>query len=51
MSALATVLTLLGGVSGGVDHRQAARGRASSLLFVLCLIPFWVSETVRRSAG
>ena len=26
---------------------KIARGRAKSLLFVLCLIPFWVSETVR----
>src|SRR5207244_11425200 len=26
---------------------KVARGRASSLLFVVCLIPFWVSETVR----
>jgi len=24
-----------------------ARGRASALLFAVCLIPFWVSETVR----
>jgi spermidine/putrescine transport system permease protein len=26
---------------------KLARGRASSLLFIVCLIPFWVSETVR----
>src|SRR4029077_14970554 len=26
---------------------KIARGRSKSLLFVLCLIPFWVSETVR----
>jgi len=30
-----------------VDHRKLARGRAGSLLFIVCLIPFWVSETVR----
>ena len=26
---------------------KIAKGRSKSLLFVLCLIPFWVSETVR----
>jgi spermidine/putrescine transport system permease protein len=26
---------------------KLARGRASALLFMVCLIPFWVSETVR----
>ncbi len=26
---------------------KVARGRSSALLFVVCLIPFWVSETVR----
>jgi len=26
---------------------KLARGRSSSLLFIVCLIPFWVSETVR----
>jgi spermidine/putrescine transport system permease protein len=26
---------------------KLAQGRSSSVLFILCLIPFWVSETVR----
>ena len=26
---------------------KIARGRSKSVLFILCLIPFWVSETVR----
>jgi len=47
MSALATVLTLLVAFPVAWIIAKVARGRASSLLFVLCLIPFWVSETVR----
>jgi len=30
-----------------VTLAKLARGRMSALLFVVCLIPFWVSETVR----
>jgi spermidine/putrescine transport system permease protein len=47
MSALATTLTLLVAFPVAWIIAKVARGRASSLLFVLCLIPFWVSETVR----
>jgi spermidine/putrescine transport system permease protein len=47
MSALATALTLLIAFPVAWVITQVARGRASALLFVLCLIPFWVSETVR----
>jgi spermidine/putrescine transport system permease protein len=47
MSVLATALTLLVAFPVAWVITKVARGRASSLLFVLCLIPFWVSETVR----
>jgi len=47
LSALATALTLLVAFPVAWIIAKVARGRASSLLFVLCLIPFWVSETVR----
>ena len=47
MSALATALTLLVAFPVAWIIAKVARGRASSLLFVVCLIPFWVSETVR----
>ena len=47
MSALATALTLLVAFPVAWIIAKVARGRVSSLLFVLCLIPFWVSETVR----
>jgi spermidine/putrescine transport system permease protein len=47
MSALATALTLLIAFPVAWVITKVARGRASALLFVLCLIPFWVSETVR----
>jgi spermidine/putrescine transport system permease protein len=47
MSAVATALTLLVAFPVAGIIAKVARGRASSLLFVLCLIPFWVSETVR----
>ena len=47
MSILATLLTL--GLAFPVAWiiAKVAQGRAASLLFVVCLIPFWVSETVR----
>src|SRR5438477_7224018 len=47
MSALATACTLLIAFPTAWYLAKIARGYAKSLLFVLCLIPFWVSETVR----
>jgi len=47
MSALATALTLLVAFPVAWIIAKIAHGRASRLLFVVCLIPFWVSETVR----
>jgi spermidine/putrescine transport system permease protein len=47
LSALATALTLLVAFPIAWTIAKLARGRASALLFVVCLIPFWVSETVR----
>jgi spermidine/putrescine transport system permease protein len=47
VSALATALTLLVAFPAAWVITKVARGRSSSLLFVMCLIPFWVSETVR----
>ena len=47
MSIIATACTLLIAFPTAWYIAKIARGRAKSLLFVLCLIPFWVSETVR----
>ena len=47
MSILATLLTLLMAFPIAWMIAKIARGRRKSLLFILCLIPFWVSETVR----
>jgi spermidine/putrescine transport system permease protein len=47
MSMLATALTLLLAFPIAWTIAKIARGRARSLMFVACLIPFWVSETVR----
>jgi spermidine/putrescine transport system permease protein len=47
MSAAATALTLLLAFPIAWTIAKLTQGRASSLLFMLCLIPFWVSETVR----
>jgi len=47
MSILATACTLALAFPVAWYIAKIARGRAQSLLFVLCLIPFWVSETVR----
>ena len=47
MSIFATLCTLLIAFPAAWYIAKIARGRAKSLLFVLCLIPFWVSETVR----
>ena len=47
MSVIATGCTLLLAFPIAWTIAKLARGRARSLLFVLCLVPFWVSETVR----
>jgi spermidine/putrescine transport system permease protein len=47
MSVIATLLTLLIAFPIAWIIAKLLRGRASSLLFIVCLIPFWVSETVR----
>src|SRR6202011_2696523 len=47
MSVIATLLTLLIAFPVAWIIAKLARGRAGSLLFIICLIPFWVSETVR----
>jgi spermidine/putrescine transport system permease protein len=47
MSLIATFLTLLLAFPIAWIIAKIAKGRAGSLLFIVCLIPFWVSETVR----
>lgn len=47
MSILATLITLLLAFPIAWTIAKLVRGRAKSLLLVMCLIPFWVSETVR----
>jgi spermidine/putrescine transport system permease protein len=47
LSAAATALTLVIAFPIAWVITKVAQGRASALLFVVCLIPFWVSETVR----
>jgi spermidine/putrescine transport system permease protein len=47
MSVAATLLTLLLAFPIAWIIAKLAQGRSSSVLFILCLIPFWVSETVR----
>ena len=47
MSILATALTLLIAFPVAWTIAKIVRGRSKSMLFVMCLIPFWVSETVR----
>ena len=47
MSIIATACTLLIGFPTAWYIVKIARGQAKSVLLVLCLIPFWVSETVR----
>jgi len=47
MSIIATAVTLLLAFPIAWTIAKLVRGRSRSLLFVLCLIPFWVSETVR----
>ncbi len=47
MSVIATFLTLVLAFPIAWIIAKLAKGRSSSLVFMLCLIPFWVSETVR----
>ncbi|HEY3658564.1 MAG TPA: ABC transporter permease [Steroidobacteraceae bacterium] len=47
MSVAATLVTLLLAFPIAWVIAKLSPGRAGSLLFILCLIPFWVSETVR----
>ena len=47
MSAIATILTLLIAFPIAWTITKLAPGKLGAMLFVVCLIPFWVSETVR----
>jgi spermidine/putrescine transport system permease protein len=47
MSIVATMCTFAIAFPVSWYIAKIAKGRPKSLLFVLCLIPFWVSETVR----
>jgi spermidine/putrescine transport system permease protein len=47
LSLVSTAMTLLVAFPIAWTIAKIARGRVQSTLFVLCLIPFWVSETVR----
>jgi len=47
ISIVATALTLLLAFPIAWTIAKLTRGRLSALLFAVCLIPFWVSETVR----
>jgi spermidine/putrescine transport system permease protein len=47
MSLLATAITLLVAFPIAYYIAKLARGRAQSALFLMCLLPFWVSEIVR----
>jgi spermidine/putrescine transport system permease protein len=47
MSIVATAITLLMAFPMAWTIAKIARGRNKSMLFIMCLIPFWVSETVR----
>jgi spermidine/putrescine transport system permease protein len=47
ISILATACTLAIAFPVAWYIARIARGRTRSVLFILCLIPFWVSETVR----
>ncbi|MDE0588634.1 ABC transporter permease [Halocynthiibacter sp. C4] len=47
MSIVATVLTLLIAFPISYYIAKIARGRLQSVLFLMCLVPFWVSELVR----
>ncbi|SFE87795.1 spermidine/putrescine transport system permease protein [Sulfitobacter brevis] len=47
MSIASTVLTLLIGFPISYYIAKLTRGRTKTTLFLMCLIPFWVSELVR----
>jgi len=47
MASLATLITLLIAFPVSYYIAKMARGRTRSALFLLCLVPFWVSELVR----
>ena len=47
MAILATACTLAIAFPVAWHIAKVARGRSKSVLFILCLVPFWVSETVR----
>ena len=47
MSILATVLTLILGFPIAYYIAKLTRGRTKPTLFLMCMIPFWVSELVR----
>ncbi len=47
MSVIATLVTLVLAFPIAWIIAKLAPGRAGSLLFIVCLIPFWLSETVR----
>jgi len=47
MSIFATILTLLIGFPVAYYIAKMSKGRTQSALFLLCLVPFWVSELVR----
>lgn len=47
ISVLATLFTLLATFPVAWVIAKTLRGRAGSVLFIVCLVPFWVSETVR----
>jgi len=47
MSITATILTLLIGFPVSYYIAKMVRGRVRALLFIMCMIPFWVSELVR----
>ena len=47
MSVLATALTLILGFPIAYYIAKLTRGRTKNTLFLMCMIPFWVSELVR----
>jgi spermidine/putrescine transport system permease protein len=47
LSIVSTLLTLLVAFPIAWIIAKLLRGRASATLFMICLVPFWVSETVR----
>ncbi|WGW04736.1 ABC transporter permease [Tropicibacter oceani] len=47
MSITATIITLIIAFPVSYYIAKIARGRTRSALFLLCLVPFWVSELVR----